>query len=152
MNAFFFGRSERSLFGVYHPPQGKTDRKAGIVLCCPMGQEYMRSHRAFRQLANLLSRKGYHVLRFDWFGTGDSMGGSSEFSVRSCLDDLDVAIMELRDNAELEQVSLVGLCGPADALFTAVQLAVAAASPAARRKSFLVGAIPGTLPCHQDPS
>ena len=109
MNAFFFGRSERSLFGVYHPPQGKTDRKAGIVLCCPMGQEYMRSHRAFRQLANLLSRKGYHVLRFDWFGTGDSMGGSAEFSVRSCLDDLDVAIMELRDNAELEQVSLVGL-------------------------------------------
>jgi pimeloyl-ACP methyl ester carboxylesterase len=109
MNAFFFGRSDRSLFGVYHPPQGRTDRRAGIVLCSPMGQEYMRSHRAFRQLANLLSRKGYHVLRFDWFGTGDSMGASSDFSFSASAQDLDAAIMELKANADLDRVSLIGL-------------------------------------------
>ncbi len=109
MNAFFFGRADRSLFGVYHPPQGRTDRRAGIVLCSPMGQEYMRSHRAFRQLANLLSRKGYHVLRFDWFGTGDSMGSSTDFSIKASSEDLDAAIMELRANADLECVSLIGL-------------------------------------------
>ncbi|MCH2187501.1 alpha/beta hydrolase [Myxococcota bacterium] len=109
MNAFFFGRSDRSLFGAYHPPQGRVDRRAGIVLCSPMGQEYMRSHRAFRQLANLLSRKGYHVLRFDWFGTGDSMGASVDFSIGASCEDLEAAIIELRENADLERVSLIGL-------------------------------------------
>ena len=109
MNTFFFGRTDRSLFGAYHPPQGRHARKAGVVLCYPMGQEYMRSHRAFRQMANLLSRKGYHVLRFDWYGTGDSMGESSEFSMEACFEDLDAAILELRENAGIDRVSIVGL-------------------------------------------
>ena len=109
MNSFFFGSSDHSLFGVYHPPKGRTARDHGIVLCYPLGQEYMRSHRAFRQLANLLSRRGYHVLRFDWYGTGDSMGESDEVRVAHCLADVGTAIDELEDNAGVERVSLVGL-------------------------------------------
>lgn len=109
MNSFFFGSSDHSLFGVYHPPKGRTAREHGIVLCYPLGQEYMRSHRAFRQLANLLSRRGYHVLRFDYFGTGDSMGGGDEVRVHHCLDDVGAAIEELKDNASVERISLVGL-------------------------------------------
>lgn len=109
MNSFFFGSSDHSLFGVYHPPRGKSARDHGIVLCYPLGQEYMRSHRAFRQLANLLSRRGYHVLRFDWFGTGDSMGEGEEVRVAHCLADVGTAIEELKDNAGVERVSLVGL-------------------------------------------
>ena len=81
MNPFYFGDSSRRLFGIYHPPKGQSPRSHGIVLCCPFGQEYMRSHRAFRQLANLLSRRGFHVFRFDYHGTGDSDGESTEASV-----------------------------------------------------------------------
>ena len=55
MNPFFFGESERALFGLYHPPKSATVRELGVVLCYPMGQEYMRAHRAFRQLALILS-------------------------------------------------------------------------------------------------
>ena len=109
MNAFFFGSAEHSLFGVYHPPRGRVAREHGIVLCYPLGQEYMRSHRAFRQLANLLSRRGYHVLRFDWYGTGDSMGEGEEVRVAHCLADVGTAIEELEANAGVERVSLVGL-------------------------------------------
>lgn len=109
MNCFFFGSSERSLFGVYQPPKGRVAREEGIVLCYPMGQEYMRSHRAFRQLSNLLSRAGYHVLRFDYYATGDSMGESEEASALQWQQDIGTAIEELKDNAGIEKVSLVGL-------------------------------------------
>jgi pimeloyl-ACP methyl ester carboxylesterase len=109
MNAFYFGRADHSLFGVYHPPKGRTARDHGIVLCYPLGQEYMRAHRAFRQLANLLSRRGYHVLRFDYYGTGDSMGEGDAVRVGHCLADVGTAIEELKDNANVARVSLIGL-------------------------------------------
>jgi alpha-beta hydrolase superfamily lysophospholipase len=109
MNPFFFGSSERPLFGVHHPPRERGARETGVVLCYPMGQEYMRSHRAFRQLANLLTRKGHHVFRFDYFATGDSSGASGEGSLAQWSADVNQAIDELKDNASLASVSLVGL-------------------------------------------
>jgi pimeloyl-ACP methyl ester carboxylesterase len=109
MNPFYFGSSERPLFGVHHPPKGQQARSEGIVLCYPMGQEYMRAHRAFRQLANLLVRRGHHVFRFDYFGTGDSAGASDEGSLAQWCADVGHAISELQDNASLRSVSLVGL-------------------------------------------
>jgi pimeloyl-ACP methyl ester carboxylesterase len=109
MNPFFFGSSQRPLFGVHHPPRERGAREAGVVLCYPMGQEYMRSHRAFRQLANLLTRRGLHVFRFDYFATGDSSGASGEGSLAQWVADVHLAIEELKDNASLESVSLVGL-------------------------------------------
>ncbi len=72
-----FGPAERELFGLYHRPTGETNRSTACVLCNPFGQEAMRSHRVFRRLAERLSAGGFHVLRFDYFGTGDS-GGDDE--------------------------------------------------------------------------
>ncbi len=109
MNSFYFGSSERPLFGVHHPPKGKETRSEGVVLCYPMGQEYMRSHRAFRQLANLLVRRGHHVFRFDYFGTGDSAGASEDGSLSQWVSDVGSAIEEFKDNASVQRVSLVGL-------------------------------------------
>ena len=109
MNSFYFGSSERPLFGVHHPPKGRETRGEGVVLCYPMGQEYMRSHRAFRQLANLLVRRGYHVFRFDYFGTGDSAGASEEGSLSQWVCDVASAIEEFKDNTSVQRVSLVGL-------------------------------------------
>lgn len=109
MNPFFFGTSARQLFGMYHPPRGELTRATGVVLCYPFGQEYMRSHRAFRQLANLLTKAGFPVLRFDYSGSGDSAGGSEEASLARWQEDIGTAIDELRDTAEVKQVALVGL-------------------------------------------
>ncbi len=108
MNPLYFGSADRPLFGVYHRPKG-TPRNSGVVLCYPFGQEYMRSHRAFRQLALLLSKRGFHVFRFDYFGTGDSAGRSDEGDVRQWLEDISTVIEELKDTAAIESVSLVGL-------------------------------------------
>lgn len=109
MNPLYFGTSQRPLFGVYHPPRARSVRATGIVLCYPMGQEYMRAHRAFRQLANLLSKAGFHVLRFDYSCTGDSGGDGDAADVRRWVDDLGNAIDELKDTAGVTRVSVVGL-------------------------------------------
>lgn len=109
MNPFFFGSSDRQLYGIYTPPRVRGRRATGVVLCYPFGMEYMRAHRAFRQLATLLNREGHHVLRFDYYGTGDSAGEGEDGSVEQWTDDVMAAVDELRDTASLEQVSLVGL-------------------------------------------
>jgi pimeloyl-ACP methyl ester carboxylesterase len=69
----------------------------------------MRAHRAYRQLSLLLSRTGFAVFRFDYYGTGDSAGASHQIDLAQWSDDLANAIEELKDTAQLEQVSLVGL-------------------------------------------
>jgi len=109
MNPYFFGSSARPLYGVHHPPRAREGAARGVVLCYPFGQEYMRGHRAFRQLANLLSRQGWHVLRFDYSGTGDSAGAGTEARAEEWLEDVGQAVDELKDAAGLRQVTLIGL-------------------------------------------
>ncbi len=109
MNPFFFGSSKSPLYGVYHPPRAGEGAGRAVLLCYPMGAEYMRAHRAFRQLTTLLVKGGSHVLRFDYFGTGDSAGEGTDATVARWLEDIDVAIDELKETAQVKSVVLVGL-------------------------------------------
>jgi pimeloyl-ACP methyl ester carboxylesterase len=54
-------------------------------------------------------RKGYDVLRFDYRGTGDSSGEPEEFSANDWIDDIGTAADELRETANVSNVSLIGL-------------------------------------------
>lgn len=109
MDAFFFGPPDCQLLGVYHPPEPGRERYEGVVLCYPFGQEYMRAHRAYRQLATTLAKKGFHVLRFDYRGTGDSAAELEEVTAHQWLEDLDYAVQELKDLTGVHRISLVGL-------------------------------------------
>ncbi len=112
MNPFFFGQSQRPLFGIYHAPKAdarERSQPSGVVICPPIGQEYMRTHRALRQLALQLNKAGLHALRFDYSGIGDSAGDNSEAALDAWLDDTRAAIDELKDTAGLRSVSLVGI-------------------------------------------
>ena len=109
MQPFYFGTSQKQLFGVYHAPDGKSARQSAILLCQPLGHEYLRAHRAFRNLAVSLAGQGFHVLRFDYFGCGDSGGEQEQATIEQCLSDLSTAVEELKDTAGVPRVSLVGL-------------------------------------------
>jgi pimeloyl-ACP methyl ester carboxylesterase len=74
-----------------------------------MGQEYIRSHRSLLKLAQLLSSAGFDVLRFDYYGCGDSDGGCSEGSVKQWVADISAAVDELNGGCNLERMCLVGL-------------------------------------------
>lgn len=107
MTPFFFGDSRRQLFGAYDaPPVGG---RCGAVLCYPFAREYLLAHGTYRYLARALAGAGFHVLRFDYFGTGDSAGEPEAADATQWLDDIGVAIDELRDMAGVERVALVGL-------------------------------------------
>lgn len=107
MTAFFFGSTGRPLFGYHHPP--RSNAVGAVVVCSPWGREYQFSHRALRVLARRLSERGLHVLRFDYSGTGDSWGDSTEGRVALWLDDIDIAIEELRAMSDSRTVHMVGL-------------------------------------------
>ncbi|MBZ5554818.1 MAG: alpha/beta hydrolase [Acidobacteriia bacterium] len=109
MHPFYFGPQDMPLFGIYHPPLTRADRETGVVLCNTFGSEYIYSHRALRQLAVRLSRVGFHVLRFDYYGTGDSGGESDEVDLEQWKKDITIAISELKERAGLSKVSLIGL-------------------------------------------
>lgn len=90
---YYFGR-ERELFGMYAPA---TQANAPCVLLCPpLGQELIRSHRIYRQIAHALAARGMAVLRFDYFGSGDSTGDSSDTDWLRCIEDARTAANELR--------------------------------------------------------
>lgn len=109
MKPFFFGPSALPRYGLLHPPSGERARKTGVLLCYPGVQEYNISHWAFRKLAGLLTRAGFPVLRFDWAGTGDSAGEISDGRVETWLTDVDLASQELKDAAEVQKISIVGM-------------------------------------------
>ena len=106
---FFFESSGNPLFGCYHAPQSGPDRQCSVVLCYPMGQEYILSHRAYRQLAVRLSDVGFPVLRFDFYGCGDSSGNCEQGQIRQWLNDILTAIGEIRGRCGVVKVCLVGL-------------------------------------------
>ena len=105
----YFGDSEKPLYGVYHPADAPAVKAAGVVFCNPLGHEYIRSHNAINKLSNLLAKSGYHVFRFDYFGTGDSSGDSEAAGIDQWHEDIGHAIDELKDISGVNKVSLVGL-------------------------------------------
>lgn len=104
-----FGPSDRALFGWYHPAVG-APRATGIVICNPIGDDYIRAHRTLRHLAERLAADGFSVMRFDFHGTGDSSGDErSPDLVKSWLDDIGLAAAELRAQSGAERIGLAGL-------------------------------------------
>jgi pimeloyl-ACP methyl ester carboxylesterase len=109
MTPFHFGLAEMPLFGVYTPPRASVAREAGVLLCAPIGLEYMRAHYAIRLVAMQLAATGFHVLRFDYHGTGDSSGkvGAGQYDI--WLEDVVLAARELVDISGARAFTIVGL-------------------------------------------
>ncbi len=108
MKPIFFGDSKRKLYGVYSAPSGSTRRSHAVLLCYPGLQEYGTSHWSFRRLSAMLAREGHHVLRFDYFGTGDSAGNVEEGSPDVWVEDIRQAALELRDLSGARHLSVLG--------------------------------------------
>lgn len=101
------GRGEKPLFGYYHEPG--RDARGQILLCQPWGPEYEFAHRTMRFLARRLAARGWHVLRFDYRGTGDSWGETTEADLEGWVEDTALAAAELRAMTNLTELGFVGL-------------------------------------------
>lgn len=109
MMPFYFGTRERRLFGVYDPARMTDGASRAAVICPPWGSEYIHAHRTLRQLAARLSQNGFHVLRFDYYGTGDSGGDTDDNDHAGSRDDVATAISELKDLSGAARTTVVGL-------------------------------------------
>jgi pimeloyl-ACP methyl ester carboxylesterase len=104
-----FSQPDRTLYGTLQVPSRDANPQVGIALCYPFGSEYLRIHLAFRQLAARLSRAGFAVLRFDYYGTGDSDGDGTEASIDQWCRDTVAALDELKRQSGAATVYLIGL-------------------------------------------
>jgi pimeloyl-ACP methyl ester carboxylesterase len=78
------------------------------LLCAPLGQDQIRCHRLYRQLAHALAMEGIPALRFDYYGCGDSMGASAEVRWDRCIRDTVTAANELRARSGIDRVVAFG--------------------------------------------
>ena len=110
--AVFVGPAERPVFVWHHPPALERTRRAGIVLCPPLGYEYMSSYRTYRILARRLSALGFDVIRVDYDGTGNSCGDAEDAGrMAAWLRSIRHAIAEARRCAGSDTLFLLGLRG-----------------------------------------
>jgi uncharacterized protein len=109
MNPFYFGTNHRRLFGIYEAAHAIGGPIRGAVICNPWGAEHVYAHRALRQLSRKLNAAGVHVLRFDYFGTGDSAGDMTEADLTGWESDIKSAIAELESIDGSMAISLIGL-------------------------------------------
>ena len=110
MSQRFIGQPESQLLTVYQPRRGKKyDDVRAVLICSPIGQEYIRTHWSLRLLATQSARKGVHVLRFDYSGVGDSAGSIEQIaSLDQWVSDIEISIDELKRISGAETVMLLG--------------------------------------------
>jgi len=105
----YIENGNKKLYSVYYEPQGRDSKEVGIIMCYPIGQEYIRCHKLYVTLAKKIAEHGFHVLRFDYSGTGDSYGEFSSFSIEQAIEDIDLAVKELKEACGLKKIMLVGV-------------------------------------------
>lgn len=92
-------------FGWIHSSSGSH----GIVICSAHGYEDMVTHRIWRAQACRFAEAGLPTLRFDYHGTGDSIGADDDGGrVQAWLDSVRLAVEALRTHTGVEKVTLVG--------------------------------------------
>ena len=106
---FFFLVRESPCMGWFHPAQGRP-QPLGVVMCRAIGFESMCAYGAFTQISEALAQAGFHVLRFDYPGTGDSAGDDAEPErVQHWIDGIEAAARMLGQITGCERIALFGL-------------------------------------------
>lgn len=97
----------------YRPPKvltpSDTGRQSAVLLCHPIGHEYTRAYRNLQQLAVALSNAGHSVMRFDYFGTGNSDGDCGAVDAQTLRQNVLDARRELATRSNASSVDVVGL-------------------------------------------
>lgn len=104
---FFPGHGGR-LYGVLHYPASGQGNEQAVLIMPPLGHEYTRCHKTLQKLAVDLASAGYHVLRFDYLGTGDS-SDAGEFDLEVWMLNALDALRQLSSSSGSRRLSVVGV-------------------------------------------
>ena len=117
----FLNREGFKLFGMLHSPlQPRTG--VGIIILTPGVKNRVAPHRLYVKMARRFCDLGFHVLRFDPKGSGDSEGDIDEklaadlygsIQVGRFVNDTIDAMDWMKNESEVSRFILAGLCGGA---------------------------------------
>jgi len=102
-----FSSGQQMLFGITHKPNADI-HEAAVLLCTSIGHEYMKLHRLQHAVASLLSANGYHVMRFDYTGVGNSSDNSDLVSIADWINDIRSAASKLLSDSKKTKIIVVG--------------------------------------------
>lgn len=118
----FENRDGLRLFGILHRPNVSVEKKVGIIFLSPGVKSRVGPHCLYNKMTNSLLEHGYPVLRFDFYGLGDSEGELPEHLLMDLYDsvqrgryrdDAQCAIEWMHERLGLNRFVLAGLCGGA---------------------------------------
>jgi pimeloyl-ACP methyl ester carboxylesterase len=118
---FLNGRGER-LFGILHEPRGHVRQDVAILLLSPGVKSRVGPHRLYVKMTHRFVQLGFRVLRFDFYGLGDSAGEVDEplladlyraIQLGRYTADTESAMSWMRSRYGTPRFILAGLCGGA---------------------------------------
>lgn len=111
--------AEHNLFGIVSQPE-KAVKNTGVLFLNAGFVYHVGPNRIHVELSRKMTELGYHCLRFDFSGFGESLmdSGSSTFEEYT-LNNVKEAINVLSDNYGLKCFILFGICSGADIAFKA---------------------------------
>lgn len=101
---------QHKLFGILHTPD-LSNPVPGIIMCHGFTGSHTEAHFFFAKIARQLCCQGYAVLRFDFWGSGNSEGAFSDMSIHTEIDDALGALEWLKNQPEIdsEKMGVIGL-------------------------------------------
>jgi pimeloyl-ACP methyl ester carboxylesterase len=92
--------------GWLHPAPGKH----GVLLCGALNHEILPVHQSWHALATTIANAGFSVLRFDYHGTGDSIGDDREPGrVEAWFRSIHAAAHFMREELGFETLDIIGI-------------------------------------------
>ncbi|GJM28800.1 MAG: hypothetical protein DHS20C17_14350 [Cyclobacteriaceae bacterium] len=106
IKSYFFG-PDSDLYGLLHLREGLKNDQA-VLICPPIGGAYKRCYFLLKILGDQLADSGVPVMRFDYFGTNDSMGEDREATIERWVSDIEHSYEELQRQTGA-QVKVLGI-------------------------------------------
>lgn len=94
--------------GVLHRPAGSNG--VGVVLLHGWSGNRLGPHRLFVLQARRLAALGYHALRFDFRGRGESEGETFSVSIETMVEDAQAAQTAFRAATDVKRLYFLGIC------------------------------------------
>ncbi len=93
--------------GVFHSAAKPLSR--GVIICPAHGYEEICTHRNWRLFADELAAAGLPTVRFDYPGTGDSLGSDQDSDrLTAWLASISAAVNWMKHNAGVTEIALIG--------------------------------------------
>ena len=107
-DATYFGDAgEPTLFGLLQRTSEARVHAESVLICYPAPQEMMRTYWTHKRLAEDLASLGIQTLRFDYSGTGDSLGATQGLDIDRWKADILAAFRHLKVVTRCAKITVI---------------------------------------------